>query len=135
VPHAAPAPFVEVAAAIIEENGRYLIARRRGDAPLGGLWEFPGGKRMPHESIETCLVREVREEIGTDVAIIARFDRVVQTYPHATVEVHFFRCRLAHGQPRAIGCEDLRWVPATELAGYLFPEANAGVITRLTTAS
>jgi len=69
------------------------------------------------------------------VAILTRFDRVVQAYPHATVDVHFFRCRLTHGQPHAIGCAELRWVPASELAGYPFPDANAGVVARLASTS
>ncbi len=130
-----PAPVVEVAAALIEHNGRYLIARRRDDAALGGFWEFPGGKRKSGESLEACLQREVREEVGVEVAIVSPCDRGVHAYPHATVDIRFYRCVLTAGEPRALGCAELRWVAPHELAEVRFPPANAALIRRLISES
>ena len=134
VPPVAPSP-VEVAAAIIEENGRYLIARRRGDVPLGGLWEFPGGKRRSDETLEACLRREVEEEIGATIQVGDLIDRVVHGYSHGAVDISFFRGAIVHGAPCPRGCAEVRWVAAAELMGYRFPDANAAVITRLATAT
>jgi mutator protein MutT len=126
-----PAPVIEVAAALIEQDGRYLIARRRDDAALGGFWEFPGGKRKSGESLEACLQREVREEVGVEVAIVSPCDRGVHAYPHATIDISFYRCALIAGEPRALGCAELRWVAPHELAGFRFPPANTALIQRL----
>lgn len=126
-----PVPTVDVAAALIEREGRYLIARRRDDAVLGGFWEFPGGKRRTGESLQACLVREVREELGVEVAVGELCERVVHAYPHATVALHIFRGILVSGVPRAIGCAETRWVGLPELGDYRFPPANAPIIRRL----
>ena len=126
-----PVPVVDVAAALIEQGGRYLIARRRDDAALGGFWEFPGGKRKSGESLEACLQREVREEVGVEVAIVSPCDRGIHIYPHATVDIRFYRCALIAGEPRALGCEELRWVAPYELTEFRFPPANTVLIQRL----
>ena len=60
---------IEVAAALIVHQGRLLITRRHPQAHLGGLWEFPGGKREPGESWEACVVREIREELGVEMSV------------------------------------------------------------------
>jgi putative oxidoreductase len=95
-----PVPTVDVAAALIEQDGRYLIARRRDDAVLGGFWEFPGGKRRTGESLQACLVREVREELGVEVTVGELWERVVHAYPHATVALYVFQGILVGGVPR-----------------------------------
>ena len=68
---------------------------------MAGLWEFPGGKREPGERIEQCLVRELREELGIEVALGQLFEEVTHDYPEKTVHLKFFLCRLAKGKPRA----------------------------------
>jgi mutator protein MutT len=126
-----PVPTVDVAAALIEQDGRYLIARRRDDAVLGGFWEFPGGKRRTGESLQACLVREVREELGVEVTVGELWERVVHAYPHATVALYVFQGILVGGVPRAIGCAEIRWVVASELGDHRFPPANGPIIRRL----
>jgi mutator protein MutT len=122
---------VEIAAAVIEDRGRYLIARRHDDAVLGGYWEFPGGKRRADESLDACLRREVHEELGVEIVVGELIERVVHRYPHGTVDIRFFHGTLAHGAPAALGCAEIRWVTPADLHTYRFPPANEPLIRRL----
>jgi mutator protein MutT len=120
-----------VAAAIIERNGRYLIAQRRRESMHGGEWEFPGGKREAGETLEECLRREVREELGVDVAVKELEQVIRHVSDYGWVELHFFRCALTKGEPDTLGCQALRWVLPAELTGYAFPPANRLLIEAL----
>jgi len=122
---------VQVAAALIMHEGRYLITRRRADAHLGGLWEFPGGKREPGESLEECLRRELREEVGIEITEPAPFQIIRHAYPEKTVELHFFRCSIKDGHPRPLGCDGLQWVPPEELTQVLLPPADRPLVDAL----
>lgn len=115
---------IQVAAGVISRGGRYLIARRKADKHLGGLWEFPGGKCETGESLADCLQRELREELGIDVQGLLHFRTIRHEYPEKTVELHFFHCRILRGDPRALDCEEIRWVSPGELANYEFPPAD-----------
>jgi 8-oxo-dGTP diphosphatase len=118
-----------IAIAVVERAGRFLIGQRGADVPLAGLWEFPGGKVEPGETPETAAVRECREETHLDVAVVGLFERLVYSYPHGEVELHFFACRpISIDQQPA---ERFRWVSREELARYEFPAANAKLIERL----
>lgn len=130
-PNADPAAPAEIAAAVIGDRGRFLIARRPDTAVLGGYWEFPGGKRLPGETFEACLRREVEEEIGVAIHVGDLIERVVHRYPHGAVAIGFFRGTIAGGAPHARGCAEIRWVPASELATYRFPPANESLIRHL----
>jgi mutator protein MutT len=127
----ADADPVEIAAAVLEDQGRLLIARRRDDAVLGGYWEFPGGKRRPGETLIACLHREVDEEIGVAIQVGEVIERVAHTYPHGPVDITFFRGVVSSGAPTARGCAEVRWVSPSELAQYRFPPANQALIRRL----
>jgi mutator protein MutT len=122
---------IEVSAGLIFRDGKLLITRRRAGAPLGGLWEFPGGKREPGESFEECLHRELREELGVEVQIAALLDDIVHQYPERSVRLQFFRCLWLRHEPRAILCDDLAWVAAAQLSDYEFPAADARILDRL----
>jgi len=126
-----PAPSVQVAAGLISREGCYLITRRKAGVHLGGLWEFPGGKREPGESLEDCLRREVREELGVEITRPALFRVIHHDYPEMSVELHFFRCSIREGQTRPLGCEDLRWVAPEEMAQYEFPPADQPLVRSL----
>jgi 8-oxo-dGTP diphosphatase len=125
-----PSP-IQVAAALILHDGRYLIAKRLAGAHLGGYWEFPGGKREPGESLQDCLHRELREELGIEVTMPMEFRTVRHRYPDKTVEIHFFRCKLKKGEPRTIGCDEVRWVSIAELGRYRFPPADQPLLEAL----
>jgi len=122
---------VQVAAGIVMRDGRMLITQRKPGTHLGGLWEFPGGKREPDETLEDCLRRELHEELGIAISDLSPYQVVRHRYPERVVELHFFRCALADGVPRNIGCEELRWVRPDELAQFEFPPADRPVIEAL----
>lgn len=123
---------VEIAAAVLEDHGRLLIALRRDDAVMGGYWEFPGGKRRPGETLIACLHREVDEEIGVAIRVGDVIERVSHHYPHGPVDITFFRGVVSSGSPTARGCAEVRWVSPSELVQYPFPPANQALIRRLT---
>lgn len=126
-----PPRRVEIAAAVIEQNRRYLIARRRAGTVLAGYWEFPGGKREGDESLEDCVRREVLEETGLCVKTVALFDRRLYTYPHARVDISFFQCTVEPGEPSPLEGGELCWASPEQLLQLKFPPANRVVLRRL----
>jgi mutator protein MutT len=122
---------VDVSAALIFRNGKLLITQRHANAHLGGLWEFPGGKREPDETFEQCLVRELREELGAEISVGELFEEVVHVYPGKTVHLKFFICRLKGGEPEPLGCAALQWADKSELEKYAFPAADARLLDKL----
>ena len=121
---------IEVVAAVIEREGRILIARRPAALHLGGLWEFPGGKRQAGETPEAALVREIREELDAAVTVGELLDDVEWTYPEKTVRLLFFRCGL-DDEPRAAEGQEIAWVAPADLDRYEFPPADEGLVARL----
>jgi mutator protein MutT len=126
---------VQAALGLIERRGRYLICRRRPGDFLGGYWEFPGGKREPGESWETCLRRELREELGVAVRAVRRLTILRHRYGVRPITFVVFRCAIARGRPRPLGAAALRWVPASRLRRYRFPPANQTLLDRLAPGS
>lgn len=122
---------IEVAAGLIEQGGRYLIARRKAGVHLEGLWEFPGGKREAGESLEACLTRELREELAVEIACPTLFSHVTHDYPEKRVDLYFFTCSIRSGEPRALGCEEYRWVEPAEFDRYQFPPADRPILELL----
>jgi len=120
----------EVVAAVIEREGRILIARRPAGSHLGGLWEFPGGKRQAGETPEAALVREIREELDAAVTVGELLEDVEWSYPEKTVTLRFFRCAL-EGDPRAVEGQELAWVAPADLGRYDFPPADQALVARL----
>jgi mutator protein MutT len=122
---------VEVSAGLVFRDGRLLITQRYPDAHLGGLWEFPGGKRECNESFEACLTRELREELGIEVAVGDLVDTVEHEYPEKRVLLKFFRCEWRANEPRPLGCPAFAWVAREDLGRYVFPAADARLLERL----
>ena len=123
--------IIEVSAALIFHQGRLLITQRQDAAHLGGLWEFPGGKREPGESFEACLVREIHEELAVEIAVDELFEEVTHAYPEKTVHLKFFICRLIEGEPQAIGCAAFHWATKADLANFEFPAADRQLLEKL----
>ena len=122
---------IQVAAALLVHEGRYLITQRKAGVHLGGFWEFPGGKRESDELLEDCLRRELREELGIETTPPVLFRVIRHDYPEKSVELHFFRCSIASGPPRPLGCADLRWVAPEELDQFPLPPADQPLVEAL----
>jgi mutator protein MutT len=132
--HQSPPPgtdeaLVEIAVAVVERACCYLIGQRGADAPLAGLWEFPGGKLRDGESARAAAARECLEETGLEIEVGELYAAVVHQYEHGRLRIHFFA-----GVPRDLDAAPLhgfRWVPAAQLERYNFPTANAAILPRL----
>jgi mutator protein MutT len=122
---------IEVSAALIFRDGKLLITQRRAKSDLGGLWEFPGGKREAGETFEECLVREIREELGIEISIGGLFEEVSHDYPEKSVHLKFFICKQISGEPQPLDCAALKWVAKSELAAFEFPAADAQLVEKL----
>jgi mutator protein MutT len=124
-------PRIEVSAALVFQHGKLLITQRHQESHLGGLWEFPGGKREPGETFEGCLVREIREELGVEISVGKLFEEISHDYPGKSVHLKFFLCELLAGQPQPLDCAAFQWVSKNELGDYEFPDADRQLLTRL----
>ena len=116
---------------MICREGRILIDKRKAHGLLGGLWEFPGGKVRPGESLEAALHREIREELDIEIEIERQIATVEHTYTHFHVEIHAFECKYVSGAPRCITCAALKWVRPRDLPRHAFPAANKKIIELL----
>jgi mutator protein MutT len=120
------APVV-VVAAIVEEDGAFLVTRRPQGVHLAGLWEFPGGKIDPSESHADALRREMREELDTDVDVRDLVYHTTHAYADRAVALFFYNCVLRQ-TPRPLLGQEMRWVKRSELAALGFPPADEELI-------
>ncbi len=118
-------------AVIWNDQGQILIDRRRQEGAMGGLWEFPGGKIELDETIEECIQREIKEELGIVVEVGEHLITIDHTYTQIRVTLTVHHCRLIQGVPQPIECDEVRWVSVDELEAFAFPEANIQIISAL----
>jgi len=112
-------PHLTVAAAVIKRRGEVLITQRPLQGLLGGMWEFPGGKLLNGEDLDTCLKREIREELGIDVRIGDLFGVYRHAYTHYRVTLHAFVCAMKNGdKPKPIQVNAMRWSKIAELSAF-----------------
>ena len=127
-------PLILVAAvALIDTDGRVLLARRPEGKELAGLWEFPGGKVLPGESPESALVRELKEELGLDTAesCLAPFAFASHPYPAFHLLMPLYVCRRWSGMPVPLEGQELAWVRPARLADYPMPPADRPLVALL----
>src|SRR5690348_15634099 len=122
---------IVVAAAIIHRDQHILLTKRPANVHLPNLWQFPGGKVKAGETLEAALRRELRAELDIDAHVIDEVFTTTHHYPTKSVELHFFNCTIASGEPRAVEVAECRWVKSSELHAYEFPEADRELIERL----
>jgi len=111
-------PHITVTAALLEQDGLVLIARRPSHGLLGGLWEFPGGKQEEGEDLPACLRRELAEELGIAVQVGDLFGSYLHAYTHFRVTLHAFRCSLLSGEPQPLHASELRWAAPLQLKDF-----------------
>ena len=119
---------VPVAIAVVEDAGRVLIGRRPKGKPLGGYWEFPGGRVEPGETPEETAIRECQEETGLRVDVVGTYGCHEHEYSYDHVKLYFFACRPESTEDPS---EPFRWVPREELTRYAFPAGNDEVLRLL----
>jgi 8-oxo-dGTP diphosphatase len=124
-------PIVEVAAALVERRGRYLVSQRRPGQHLAGTWEFPGGKRQPGETLAQCLWRELDEELGVRPRIGPVAAVVPWAYPGHRVLIHFFRCSVGRQRPQPREGQRMEWVRPADLRLLPFPPPDAEMLRLL----
>jgi 8-oxo-dGTP diphosphatase len=128
---AAPATLLVVAGALCDARGQVLIAQRPAAKHMAGRWEFPGGKVGPAESEQQALVRELQEELGVTVRDPSFCLRLTHAYPDRTVELSCWIVRDFSGTPQGLDGQQLKWVPAADLAREDILEADAPFIEAL----
>jgi mutator protein MutT len=121
-------PHFHVTAGLICQDGRVLIARRPAGSHLAGFWEFPGGKQEQGESLGACLEREIREELGMEVRAGEHLLTVDYEYESRIITLHLFKCSRLDGEPRALECQEVKWVAPGELVRYTFPPPDQKII-------
>src|SRR5882672_9524055 len=101
---------IRVVAAVIANEGRYLITQRRPTAVLPLLWEFPGGRVEPNESDTDALKREVRHRLSVDIEVGELISFVSHPYEHYVVDLYLYECKVTDGELRAANVHDFKWV-------------------------
>lgn len=125
---------IVVVAAVIERDGRFLVARRLEGTHLAGYWEFPGGKVHEGETQESALQREISEELNTAISHARKIFHTAHSYPERVVELHFYRGELT-GEPQSMLGQELRWITREQFGSMAFPPADAELIDGLIDAS
>jgi A/G-specific adenine glycosylase len=126
VPH-----IIVGAAVVINSKGRILVAQRHAEDMLGGLWEFPGGKQESGETIQQCIARELKEELGIAVEVGEFLTTVKHAYSHFTMEMHTYFARIKSGRPRPIDCQDFQWLETADLRKLPYSKADLNIISAL----
>ena len=127
-----PVPFQVIGVGVVLNGaGQVLIDQRLEEGLLGGLWEFPGGKQEPGETIEATVARELREELAIEVAVGGELISLEHAYSHKKLRFVVHLCQWCSGEPQPLASQQVRWVHPSELSAYPFPAANARIIAAL----
>lgn len=124
-------PHHRVTAAVLRRGQLVLIAQRPAGGLLGGLWEFPGGKQMRGETLEACLRRELREELGVTVRVGSRLGVFRHAYSHFRVTVYAYDCRLQRGEPQALQHSRVRWAKVQALGRFPMGKVDRAIARML----
>lgn len=120
-----------VTAAILQMDGKILIAKRRKGDALENKWEFPGGKIEPGESPEQCLARELMEELGVQTQVKGFFCSSIFEYPHMKIQLLAYDVVFLSGQFYLHDHQEIRWITPEELGLYDFAEADIPIVQQL----
>jgi mutator protein MutT len=118
-------------AVIINNEGKILIDQRLDQGLMAGLWEFPGGKIEPNETVEECIVREIKEELALDIEVGKHLITIEHNYGKFIVTLIVHYGKYLGGIPQTKQCQQFRWVTLAEIDQFQFPEANTQIIAAL----
>lgn len=124
-------PHHHIAVGVIWKDGEVLIQQRPAEGLLGGLWEFPGGKQEPGETLEDTVLREIEEELGLQVQVQGPITRVKHAYSHFKITLHAYHCQYVSGDPQPRAAQECRWVRPDRLPDFAFPKANKTVLEQV----
>jgi A/G-specific adenine glycosylase len=124
-------PHYTVTAAVLWRDGKVLLAKRPSKGLLGGMWEFPGGKIEKDETLEACLAREIREELGAEIQVGEPFGVYQHAYTHFRITLHAFLCELTDGEPKPIEAAELAWVSLVDLDHYPMGKVDRQIARKL----
>lgn len=127
----APIPHQNIGIGVIWKDGQVLVQQRPNEGLLGGLWEFPGGKQEPNESIVETVSREIQEELGLDVQVKELITTVNHAYSHFKITLHAYHCEYVSGTAEPKASQECRWVDLAELSKFAFPKANKVILELL----
>ena len=123
--------MVEVVAALIWDEDRFLICQRPANKARALLWEFVGGKTEAGESLQEALIRECREELDITLEVGDVFMDVVHEYPDLTVHLTLFTAKIAAGEPRLLEHSALAWITPDEIGQYEFCPADVEILEKI----
>ncbi len=123
--------IVEVVAALIWDNDKFIICQRPAHKARGLLWEFVGGKVESGETKEQALIRECKEELAVTLTVGEKFMDVVHEYPDIMVHLTLFNATIAEGVPQLLEHNDIRWITPSEIPNYRFCPADEEILERL----
>lgn len=121
-------PVKDVVAALIYQNWRFLIARRKRGDTFGGFWEFPGGTVDPGESREAALKREIKEELDIDVDVGREVYRLSAETPNSRITIYLLECKILRGSPRPIDCAEVSWERLNDLKNINFIPGDKKIV-------
>ena len=117
-------PHYTIGVGIIWNKDKILITKRKKNALLGGLWEFPGGKILKNESIKKCIKREVFEELSIDVDVLKFITKVKHSYSHFKITLHAHHCLYNTGKIICKASDSYKWISPNQFNQFAFPKAN-----------
>lgn len=123
--------MIEVVAALIWDNDKFMICQRPAHKARGLLWEFVGGKVESGETNEQALIRECREELDVVLSVGDMFMDVIHEYPDLTVHLTLFNAAIAKGEPQKIEHNDIKWITPSEISNYDFCPADEEILARI----
>ena len=123
--------MVEVVAALIWQNDKFMICQRPAHKDRGLLWEFVGGKVEPDETKRQALIRECKEELNILLSVGDVFMDVIHEYPDLTVHLTLFNATISEGEPQKLEHNDIQWILPSEIPNYEFCPADEAILEKI----
>ena len=123
--------MVEVVAALIWDDNKFMICQRPAHKARALLWEFVGGKVEPGETKEQALIRECQEELAVTLSVGAVFMDVVHEYPDVTVHLTLFNAAIKEGTPQKLEHNEIKWIMPSEIPNYEFCPADVEILKKI----